>query len=124
MEEIFIAKDAIKKPFIKGNTGEIIEITNPDGKKYLFKPAQDKSGNVKEYRAYIQVAASKLQQIISPDTAVKVSLATVDGRFGAVQEYKEGRNLYLYNDEKKEIYEQLLGEYVVDYLLCNYDSHS
>ena len=123
-EEIIISDSAEKRRFDKGNTGEIIEIINPDGNKYLFKPAQDKSGNLKEYRAYIQVAASKLQQIISPDTAVKVSLATVDGRFGAVQEYKEGRNLYLYNDEKKEIYEQLLGEYVVDYLLCNYDSHS
>ena len=102
-EEIIISDSAEKRRFDKGNTGEIIEIINPDGNRYLFKPAQDKSGNLKEYRAYIQVAASKLQQIISPDTAVKVSLATVDGRFGAVQEYKEGRNLYLYNDEKKEI---------------------
>ena len=107
-----------------GNTGVMYEVVDKDGNKYFFKPAQSKNGVTKLYRAYIQEAASELQSIVSPKTAVQCNAITIRGMFGAIQEKIETRKdsveiseLFNYEAEK------LLGEYVVDYCLCNYDSH-
>lgn len=115
--------ERMERVFI-GNTGEMYLVTDKNGKEYFFKPAQSKDGRSKPYRAYIQEAASKLQQLVSPQTAVQCNTATIRGMFGAIQEKIETEedSISIYELSSLEM-EQLLGEYVVDYCLCNYDSH-
>ena len=102
-----------------GNTGRMFLVISKDGKEYYFKPAETKSGVFRQYRAEIQEAASILQQYISPETAVKCNTITIDGMYGAIQEKIEQAP----NMEDIEWDDGLIGEYIVDYCLCNYDSH-
>ncbi len=107
-------------------TGEIESFKDDRGDEFLFKPAQNKRGVESPYRAYIQEAVSKLQGLINPTSRVEVKTAVVNGRFGAVQPYIRSLTLSkkgLDNLTKDQVAE-LLGEYVVDYLACNFDSHS
>ena len=76
--------------------------------------------------------ASKLQQIISPDTAVKCEKVEIDGIKGTIQPKIECDNEkmariedYYFSDVPldEKIARQFMNEYVVDYLLGNYDSH-
>jgi hypothetical protein len=107
-------------------TGEIEIFKDADGNEFLFKPAQNKRGVESPYRAYIQEAASRLQGLINPKSHVEVRTAVVNGRFGTIQPYIRSLTLSkkgLDNLTKQQVGE-LLGEYVVDYLLCNFDSHN
>ena len=100
---------------------------------YLFKPSVRKNTDIYEpYRAEAQVLASKLQQIISPDTAVKCEKVEIDGIKGTIQPKIECDNEkmariedYYFSDVPldEKIARQFMNEYVVDYLLGNYDSH-
>ena len=103
------------------------------GQEFLYKPAVKKGTMEQEpFRAEIQVAASKLQEIISPDTTVACELVENDGLKGTIQpkikidnEKTESLRRYYMGegvlDEK--IARQFMREYVVDYCLINYDSH-
>lgn len=116
-----------------GGTGEMHLCIDKEKNEYLFKPAVRKNTDYSEpFRAHVQVIASKLQEIISPETAVKCELAEISGKLGTMQprvnidEEKTSQleNYYYYNtplDEK--IIRQFMREYVVDYCLVNYDSH-
>lgn len=74
-----------KGPANLGGTGEMHAYTDSTGQQWLFKPGQNKSGGVEPFRAYVQEGAYKVQNIIDPESAVEVSVGTVDGKFGAMQ---------------------------------------
>lgn len=103
------------------------------GNEYLFKPAVRKGTDEYEpFRADIQVAAAKLQQIISPETAVKCELAEVGDMKGAIQEkvkVDEAKtaeiSAYYYDGAPldENLARQFMREYVVDFCLVNYDAH-
>lgn len=106
---------------------------NQNGQEYLFKPAVRK-GTVEEelFRAEVQVLASKLQEIISPDTAVECKLIEIDGKIGTIQpkikvDSQKTKKIegYYWNKNvlDESIARQFMREYIVDYCLCNYDSH-
>ena len=121
-----------------GGTGEMYIFEDPtDGTQFLFKPAQAKySGNVEEFRAYIQEAGYKVQGIIDPDTCVVAGTGYVDipGKgsvFGAAQMKVENidKSFDLWDWQNNggpidpSIVSQIQRESVTDWLLCNYDSH-
>ena len=118
-----------------GNTGEMYHINDlKSGKEYYFKPAVTKSGEKRDYRAYIQEAAYSVQKVINPEVAIKCNVININGRFGAIQEKINVDRLatarfinYFENDVGEllpEMIEQILNEYLVDYALCNYDAHA
>lgn len=116
-----------------GGTGEMHLCKDSLGQEYLFKPALSKSAREYEpFRADVQIAASKLQQIISPDTSVRCELVEINELKGTIQpkvkidEEKTDslRNYYFGKGTLDEnIARQFMREYVVDYCLINYDSH-
>lgn len=123
----------LQRDIKQGNTGEMHRYIASDGSKYLVKPAYKKnSKDVEPYRAFIQRAAYDVQKIIDSKSAVacNVKKIEIDGQevLGSVQEEIEGAN---FDDlpgsvsEKFQKYApQFLREFVTDYLLGNYDSHS
>ena len=102
-----------------------------DEKSYLVKPAVEKGTfRRQDFRAEIQSAASKLQKILSPDTTVEVDVIRSPGVSLSKQD------LVKINKEKTKDFEEwvnnggeldenikngLLREYVIDFLLCNFD---
>lgn len=118
-----------------GNTGEMYYIKNRvnDGE-YYFKPAISKNGADRPYRAYIQESAYRIQQIINPEGAVKCNTIEINGMFGAIQEKipinaeatKAFREYFNKGNGElpSEIISQVIDEYLVDFCLCNYDSHA
>lgn len=116
-----------------GGTGVMHLCRDEAGKQYLFKPAVRKNTYIYEpFRADIQVAASKLQKLISPRTAVNCEFAEVGGMKGAIQERvdldkekTESLKDYYFNNGTldEHIARQFMREFVVDYCLVNYDSN-
>lgn len=123
MQEVFV-----------GNTGRLFLIKDKDdGREYYYKPAMSKNGSYKIYRAYIQEAAYRIQQIINPDNAVKCNTINLNGIFGSIQEkisidQQATNNFIKFFEEDvgnlpEKIINQIIDEYLVDFCLCNYDSH-
>ena len=117
-------------PIDLGGHGKMFETEDKFGKKYLFKPAESKSGLIEPFRVDIQEAIYKLQQEINPQGAIPCSTTTIDGIYGAVQEKIETSdsfnilNWQLYGGEiPKDILDGILQEYVVDWVSGNFDSH-
>lgn len=116
-------------------TGEMHLMLGDDGKQWLFKPAQSKSGVYEPFRAYVQEAGYKVQHIIDPTTAVPIGTGEykIGGkmRFGAYQRRIQSmpgspdlRKWQSYPfDLPEDVIAQLQRENVVDWLMCNYDSH-
>ena len=105
-----------------------------EGKTYLLKPAVDKKNYQKQnFRTDVQVAVSKLQKIISPETSVEVQKFESRQLVLSKQEY-----LDIDQEETKKLNEwasiggpieqryldQLLREYVLDFVICNFDAFS
>ena len=116
-----------------GGTGEMYLLKNNKGEEYLFKPAVSKFDDKEEnFRADIQEAAYKVQKIVNPQAAIKCNIAIIDGKYGAIQEKimtrKDGFDLLKWQREggeiPKDILDGIMREYVVDYLLCNFDTHA
>lgn len=115
-----------------GGTGRMFLCTNEQGK-YIFKPSEDRtSQQIVNAKAYIQEVAYRIQKMIDPTTAVPCEVATIDGMFGTVQEFVEvdrkATNDFRENVISGEKLEQsqiqdILREYITDYLICNYDTH-
>lgn len=113
---------------------EIYEYSDPN-KQYLFKFAENKNSKEKElYREYVQIAASRIQQWLIPDRAVNVKIANIWNEFGTVQDkinINEEKTNMIEQYQKGKIetlplhmFQQIMQEYIVDYLLCNYDSNA
>lgn len=123
----------IKGELIKlGGTGRMFLCTNEQGK-YIFKPSEDRENQQRiDAKAYIQEVAYRIQKMIDPTTAVPCEVATIDGMFGTVQEFvdvdRRATNTFRDNVISGEGLEQsqiedILREYITDYLICNYDTH-
>ncbi len=113
-----------------GESGIMYRYEDENGQ-YLMKPAVEKQSFEKQpFRAEIQAAASRLQQVISPETAVSVQAIESNGVNLSKQE------LLALDPERKDLLEKwasnggeldddvkraLMQEYVVDFLLCNFD---
>ena len=68
-----------------GGTGDMFLCKNKSGMDYIFKPAYRKNTDIyQSYRAEVQVLASKLQERISPQTAVKCEHCEIDGKRGTI----------------------------------------
>lgn len=121
-----------------GGTGEIKRCVDASGKEWLFKPAQDKKGGTPApFRAYAQEAAARVQQIVDPDTAVKVGVGVLDGRLGAFQELVDIQKSNTAMAIQKAIDQadaamrstiedmavQIQREHVTDWLIGNFDAH-
>lgn len=118
-----------------GNTGKMYHVFDKQSdEEYYFKPATSKNGINRTYRAYIQEAAYCIQKIINPENAIKCNVTELNGMFGAIQEKiiiddKATRRFREFFDDgigelPNEIINQVLDEYLVDFCLCNYDSHA
>ena len=115
-----------------GETGIMYHMEDSTGE-YLVKPAVDKNGLRPEaFRAEVQVSASNLQRMLNPSSAV-----SVEG-IGSNKLRMSKQELLTLDDDKKtylsdwvktggeldqHVLEQLLREYVVDMLLCNFDAY-
>lgn len=115
-----------------GGTGDMLLCKDKSGMDYIFKPSYKKNTEVYQpYRAEVQVLASKLQERISPQTAVKCEHYEINGRKGIIQpkidlDEIKTKNIsnYFFKASKVEekIIRQFMREYVVDFCLCNYDA--
>ena len=133
-EFIKLSDDIDTKEVNIGNTGLMYQVTDKqNGEEYYFKPAISKGGEARPYRAIIQEAAYELQKIINPENAVRCNTIYINGKFGAIQEKikidekqtQEFQEYFSKNSGKLSpgIIKQIMKEYLVDYCLCNYDSH-
>ena len=105
-----------------------------EGKTYLVKPAVDKQRLQEQpFRAEIQAAASKLQKIITPETAVDVESIRATRVSLSKQELldinkEETKKLINWANNggpiEQKYLDQLLREYVLDFVLCNFDAFS
>mgnify|MGYP000888837999 FL=1 len=115
-----------------GGTGRMFLCSNEHGN-YIFKPSEDRENQKRiDNKAYIQEAAYEIQKIIDPTMAVPCQVATINGMFGTVQELidvdrtvtETFRNNVINGEELQQSQlEDVLREYIVDYLICNYDTH-
>ena len=115
-----------------GGTGDMFLCKDKLGTDYIFKPAYRKNTNIYQpYRSEVQVLAAELQEHITPQTAVKCEHCEIDGIKGTIQPKLELNEIetkkiseYFLKDGKvdEKIIRQFMGEYVVDFCLCNYDS--
>ncbi len=112
-----------------GESGIMYKLSEGE-KTYLVKPSVEKASFVTQaFRADIQEAASQLQKFLSPNTAVNVESFGGNMRL-AKQELVEvsSSNSKLLEDWVSkggpldyQYSSALLKEYVVDFLLCNFD---
>ena len=95
-----------------------------DGDKtYLVKTGVNKHDmKVRPARACVQECASVLQGIISPSTCVPVKVYGKGSVKVSVQEKIDGAHNITSDEIIKNHTHELLGEYVCDYLLGNFDS--
>ena len=118
------------------NMGEsgIMYTYEKNGMKFLIKPSVDKQNyDYQDFRAEIQKSASRLQSIINPLCSVSVDVIGDSKLKLAKQEkiniHKKHANLLdnwasLGGNLDPKYCQQLLKEYVVDFLLCNFDCYS
>ena len=113
------------------NKGELYYIDNLEsGERYYFKPLVSEEID----KVYIQEVAYNIQKIINPEASVKCNVVNINDEFGAIQEKINVDNFatnkfidYFENcngELSSEMIEQILNEYLVDYVLCNYDSYT
>lgn len=113
------------------NKGELYYIDDLEsGEKYYFKPLVSKEID----KVYIQEVAYNIQKIINPEASVKCNVCNINDNLGVIQEKINVDNLATnkfidyfenFNGElSSEMIEQILNEYLVDYVLCNYDSYA
>ena len=107
-----------------GQSGKLYEFTI-DKETYLVKPGVNKKdGKVNPASAEVQEVASQLQQIVLPNRYIEVKTYGSGNVRVAIQ--KKLGNIQAIDDENyfiKEHIKELLGEYVIDYLLANFDSN-
>lgn len=115
-----------------GGTGDMFLCKDKSGVDYIFKPAYRKNTDIYQpYRAEVQVLASKLQECISPQTAVRCEHYEINEKKGTIQPKIELDEIktksiseYFFYDSKidEKLIKQFMREYVIDFCLCNYDA--
>lgn len=126
------AKYTNKGRIFLGGTKAMNLFENAEGKEWLCKEAVTCVGTYKPMGALVTEAASRLQEKIGPDTAVRAFTYRKDGRvMGSLQERldikPDGFDLFKWQaDTSKPIPahlpDQILREHVTDWLLCNFDT--
>lgn len=105
-----------------GQSGYMYQYFDGD-KTYLAKPGINKNDKrVRPARACVQECASILQNIISPKTCVPAKVYGSGSVKVSVQEKIDGAHSTTSEDIIENHTQELLGEYVCDYLLGNFDS--
>lgn len=105
-----------------GQTGYMYQYSDGD-KTYLVKTGVNKHDmKVRPARVCVQECASVLQGIISPSTCVPVKVYGKGSVKVSVQEKIDGAHNITTEEIIKNHTRELLGEYVCDYLLGNFDS--
>ena len=113
------------------NINKVYYIDNLEsGERYYFKPLVSEEID----KVYIQEVAYNIQKIINPEASVKSNVCNINDNLGVIQEKINVDNLatnkfidYFENcngELSSEMIEQILNEYLVDYVLCNYDSYA
>ena len=125
-----------------GGTGKMYNVCDNNGNYYLYKAAEARNypHTPLPYRAHVCVFASFVQSIVDSQSAVPVELAECEGYLGYVQpRYKTDDRVIdtiidwqgydcepmtsFFKDKTNLVANQLLREFVTDYLLNNFDSH-
>ena len=111
-----------------GGTGRRYFITI-DGKKYIYKPSEDRFFHQPEdFRGIVQEVAYKIQKIVDENSSVFCIYVKNNKLNGSIQEYidvKEADLLRMHPfDLSQSEINDLLREFIIDYLLCNFDSHA
>lgn len=112
-----------------GGSGQKSIYKDGSGQEYLFKPALSKSGKQEDFRAYVQEAASAIQQLAyEGGEFIEVKAITLDGKFGTIQPLIEnGGDLKAMqsslNQLPQAMREQIQAEHVIDWLISNHDAH-
>ena len=116
-----------------GGTGEMFRYSDGSDT-YLFKPAYRKGTHIEEpHRAYAQELGYEIQKLVDPQSAIECKVVKIDGVFGAIQreidvDKERTKDILEFQIAKKRLPEEyiksLMREYIIDYLLCNYDSHA
>ncbi len=105
-----------------GQTGYMYQYSDDD-KTYLVKAGVNKQDmRVRPARACVQECASILQRIVSPSTCVDVRVFGKGNVKVSVQEKIESAHNITSDEIIRNHTGELLGEYVCDYLLGNFDS--
>ncbi len=116
-----------------GGTKAMNRFVDSEGKEWLCKEAVTCLGTAKPMGALVTEAASKLQQIVSPDTAVKAFVYRDEkgNVCGSLQERltipKDSIDLFKWQTDTSQplpdgMTSQILREHVTDWLLCNFDT--
>ncbi len=116
-----------------GGTKAMNRFVDGEGKEWLCKEAVTCLGTAKPMGALVTEAASRLQQIISPDTAVKAFVYRDEkgNVCGSLQERltipKDAFDLFKWQTDTRQplpdgMTSQILREHVTDWLLCNFDT--
>lgn len=127
------SNSTISQVFI-GNTGRMYVIKDSnDIENFYFKPAETKDEKRNISHAYIQEVAYRIQNLVNPERAVKCNVCEINGVLGAIQEKidinkeatKKFYNYFKYNVGKLniKIINQIMEEFIVDYVLFNFDAH-
>lgn len=116
-------------------TGTMVEyIDKQTGKSYYFKYAMSRYSDkyLQPYKANKSECGYKIQRLVDEDTAVKCRTMTLNGHYGSIQEVlPHARNEYdlvawqegYISELPKSVIDDLMREFVTDYLLCNFDGH-
>lgn len=115
-----------------GGTKAMNLFENAAGKQFLCKEAVTCVGTYKPMGALVTEAASRLQEQIDPDTAIRAFTYRKDGRvLGSLQERldvkPDGFDLFKWQADTSKplpahLPNQILREHVTDWLLCNFDT--
>lgn len=120
-----------------GGTGRMFEYVLND-KTYLFKPAENRFYRTQEeFRAHVCEFASYVQSIVDNNSAIPCKVAKNGNLIGSIQPLYKTNSDFKYDLEDFEngifsnieenqlnlIKQSLVREFVVDYLLNNFDCH-
>ncbi len=96
------------------------------GRRWLFKPARNLSGQPVKMMAYADEMASKIGNEIRPDHTVEAKTITLDGELGSVQRMIPdvvSSRLPSPTQMTTSQIEQVQQEQVTDWLISNHDAH-
>ena len=116
------------EPCNLGGTGRKYFVTI-NGKRYIYKPAEGRYDHVPEpFRGLVQEAAYHIQNILDPKTSVYCIYVNNGKLNGTLQEYVDVSRRNLLGIKPEDLTESqiqdLIREFVTDFLLCNYDCHA
>lgn len=108
---------------VKKSLHPIYNVVDQNGKKYIFKPANE-DVNGKQYRAEVEAEANKLAAFFGAN-APKATVVTFNGQLGVMQEEIENvgsLNGFDYSSITAKQAGDLAGEHIIDWILDQDDN--